>query len=52
MVEYFGPHVEPKKITAALKQAGIRADVTVSRIGPVLGIHLGLGVVGLAWLCD
>lgn len=52
VAEYFGPSVEPKKITAALKQAGIHADVTVSRIGPVLGIHLGLGVVGLAWLCD
>lgn len=52
VVEYFGPGVEPKKITAVLKQAGVGADITVSRIGPVLGIHLGLGVVGLAWLCD
>lgn len=51
VVEYFGPGIDPKKITSGLKQAGIEAQTTVCRIGPVLGIHLGLGVVGVAWLC-
>lgn len=38
------------KILKALQEKGFTGRINQRMLGPVLGIHLGLGVIGVAWL--
>lgn len=48
VVEYFSRDTMAREVAAQL--VGLGHDVSLRRVGPVLGIHLGEGCVGVSWI--
>jgi len=48
IVQYFTPDAQARAVAARLEKDGHR--VSLRKIGPVLGIHLGFGCIGITWM--
>ena len=49
-IHYINNYSTTAKITKALEERGYKNEVTLRKLGPVLGIHLGLSVTAIVWM--
>lgn len=52
IVHYLGDKSSALPLVLAIKSTFENVELKLCRLGPVLGIHLGLGVIGIAWTCE
>ena len=50
IVHYLGDESAALKIKTILESRPHRGDILLRQLGPVLGVHLGTGVTGIAWM--
>jgi DegV family protein with EDD domain len=48
-IHYINNYNMTARLTKALKERGYGGKITLRKLGPVLGIHLGTSVTGLVW---
>lgn len=49
-IHYINNYKMTSKIIKMLKEKGFNGKITLRKLGPVLGIHLGLSVTGIVWI--
>lgn len=49
-IHYIANHSQAIKLFRHLKENITTAKISYRKLGPVLGVHLGLGVIGAAWV--
>jgi DegV family protein with EDD domain len=50
IIHYINNYSMTAKITKALEKKGFKGIISLRKIGPVLGVHLGLSVTGIVWI--
>jgi len=52
IVHYMSDPAEAEPLRKSLRESFPALDIGLYRLGPVLGVHLGKGVLGAAWICE
>ena len=52
IVHYLGDPTNVLSLSDAVKNKFPDIPITQVKVGPVLGIHLGLGVIGISWISN
>lgn len=52
IIQYMGEHEESEPLYQGVKKRFPDIDIQVGRLGPVLGVHLGPGVLSVSWMCE